>query len=187
MPIIVKKSDLGVVIIHPHADKYGPEFKEVYQDGVLVRTIRPYSECKGLQKYINPDHPEFIGEVCEWFWQDESIDKSSIESRKQLYHDGNSVKADSDWSVRIMPDQLIKQKHIKALNAELDTHLDNDDALNALKKQREIEKAKVIKAGWHNEECFWAEKALQGLSRASKDKPIIREKLERIISEKQKA
>lgn len=224
MPLIVKKSDSGIIIIHPNNEKYGPELKEFYEDRLvneneeyedyetyedyeletdsegnekiitvekqrkvlktrvvqvkksfLVKTIRPYSECKALQPYIEQGF--------EWFWQDEQVDKSDIESRKQLYHDGNQIKKDLSWEIKLMPDQLIKKKHTRALNAELEIHLSNNDTLNALKKQREIEKIKDIKAGPHNEDSFWLQKSLDGLSRASIDKPIIRKKLQDKIAE----
>lgn len=158
MKIIVKKNDGGVIIIHPNQEKFG--------DG-----LKPYSECKTLKKYIDDGF--------EWFVTDQAIDKSDLESRTQLYWDGDEVKKDLLWEKRLMPSFLVKKKHIKSVNEKIDSELakDESDVISALKLQREKEKCE-------NEKCelFWAEKALEGLDRAEVDKPVIRQKLEEKIT-----
>lgn len=168
--IIVKKNDGGVAKVIPNHNKYG--------DDKIT-----YSECKGLKPYIE--------QGLEWFLcdNDDLPSKEGLESRKQLYHDGNSVKVDTDWSIRLMPDQLIKKKYLKKLSEKIDAELDSNvqDPINVIKLQRQYEVCKSKKAGIHNEDCFWTELALDSLdSRVTggeSDKPKIREKLNAKIQE----
>lgn len=162
--IIIKKPDLGVIRLIPNSDKYGEGKK-------------PFSECKGLKPYLD--------QGLEWFMcdNDDLPPKSTLESRKQWYHDGNTVKADLSWEIRLMPDQLIKRKHIKRLQAQIGQELEkeNPDPVALVKLQRKCDQCKEKKAGNQNEDAYWLEVAQANLDeRAAKgesDKPLIREKL----------
>ena len=170
--IIVKKEDGGVIKITPNQSKYGDE------DGKI-----PYSECKALQPYID--------EGLEWFICDHEDlpSKSDCESRKQLYHDGDSVKVDTDWSIRLMPDQLIKKKYLSRLNKKIDDELEKSspDAVELLKLFRLYTSCKERKAGVHNEDSFWVKTALENLEESvedgNHDKKSIRTKLKQKIKE----
>lgn len=179
MRIIVKKPDSGVIIINFNEEKYGPEYKEIPDDLIegKINIIRPYEECKGLKPYIELGY--------EWFLSDQPIDKSDLESRKQLYHDGDVVKKDISWEKSLMPDQLIKKKHLKKLGEDLDIELNSEapDPIKTIKLQREIDKCKDHKAGVHNEDCKWCEIALEGLKHADIPKPEIEKKLKDKIKE----
>lgn len=168
--IIIKKEDGGIIKLIPNHNKYG--------DNKI-----PYSECKGLKPYIE--------QGLEWFLcdNDNLPSKEGLESRKQLYHDGDSVKVDTDWSVRLMPDQLIKKKHLKKLSEKIDAELDSNvqDPINVIKLQRQYEFCKSKKAGVHNEDNFWSELALENLDarveNGESDKKTIRKKLKEKIKE----
>ena len=164
--IIVKKLDGGIIRIIPNHRIYGNEENK-----------RPYSECKGLQSYIDQGF--------EWFICDHSNlpSKLEMESRKQWYHDGNVVKCDKDWIIRLMPDQLIKRKHIKRIQAKIDAELEKEapDSVALIRLQRDCDKCGEIKAGPQNENKLWSEIALQNLdervANGEPDKPLIRQKL----------
>lgn len=160
MNIIVKKPDLGVVIIIPNDKKFG--------DGK-----KPYTEIPLLKEYIDMGY--------EWFLHDGPIDKSDLESRKQLYHDGNIIKKDLSWEKRLMPDQVIKKKHLKRLEAKLDSELEKEtpDPIVVAKHQRAIEKAKVLNTE-KGTSPVWAEIALENIKDAELEKPLIVEKLKKV-------
>lgn len=156
--IILVQPDTSIKIIVPNSKKYGDGKKE-------------YSECLALKKEINPN----------WFITDQLIDKSDLESHKQLYVESGTteIKKDLGWEVMLMPDQLIKQKHLKAIQKEIDLELESTDPdiLKILKKQSEIKKLQQEPAENDNSSSFWIQKAIDGLARASKPKPQIEEKL----------
>ncbi|NIQ92437.1 MAG: hypothetical protein GWN93_27030 [Deltaproteobacteria bacterium] len=211
MQIIIKKRDGGVLIIKPNAKKFGPERKEVMKEvthevhvlredeetgltyvakeevvtAVVDRVIRPYSESSGLQRYINPDHVNFVGEIHEWFLYDGEIDKSDLESRKQLYWEGDEIKKDYAWEKRLMPNQLIKRKHIKRLRKKVGDELarTSPNPIDAIAKLLELDECRIEKAGTSNEELFWVEKAVANLDEDGHDKPEIRKKLQDKIKE----
>lgn len=172
--IIIKKEDGGVVKITPNQSKYGDE------DGKI-----PYSECKALQPYID--------EGLEWFICDHEDlpSKSDCESRKQLYHDGNSVKIDTDWSIRLMPDQLIKKKHLARLCKKIDAELEKETPcpISLAKLQRSHSICKDKKAGVNNDDHFWSKIALENLddheASGGEEKKTICEKLKAKIKELQ--
>lgn len=160
------------------------EEKNMVQVERVVKVIRPYSECKGLLKYIDETHPEFVGIVHEWFWKDEQIDKSDLESREQLYHDGtDEVKKDLTWSKVLMPTFLIKQRHIDNISKTLDTELakDSPDAIVALKLNQQKEAAKKLDIQKDEKEIYQI--AIEGLARSEKDTTAIKAKLEDKIAE----
>jgi hypothetical protein len=166
MAIIIKKQDLGVKIVHPNPGKYG-------------EGLKPYSECKSVQG-LQPD---------EWFATDQVIDKSDLESRKQLYWEGTEVKKDYEWNKRLMPDQLIKRKAINYIDSEMDKEIEKStpDVVVLMKFQRDKDKLSKIKAGSDNEDPIWIEKAIEGLDRkvadGEPDKPEIRIKLQNKLGE----
>lgn len=210
MKIIIKTEDNGIKIVTPNSKKFGPEYKEimkeieedyieyedievdkpVFVDGettyqkeivrkkvkktrtkeVLDYVIRPYSELEVL-KGLSED---------QWFLTDQEIDKSDLESRKQLYVDGETIKKDLDWEKRLMPDQLIKKKEIAGISKKMKTET---DPVKIAVFMSDLEEIKSKEAGIDNEEKYWAEKALAGLDRAEKDKPEVRTKLEQKIQD----
>lgn len=160
MNLIVVNQDLTIDIIFLNPKKYG------IKEGQIL-----YSECKALKRYSNPS----------WFVTDQSIDKSDLESRRQLYVEEGSteIKKDLAWEKILMPDQLIKKKHLKAIQDEIDLEAakQNPDVIKIVKKQSELRQAQNEPAGSKNESAFWAQKAIDGLARASKPKPQIAAKL----------
>ena len=121
-------------------------------------------------------------EVC-FCNKSELPDLKKIESRKQLFHDGNNVKVDVAWEKNLMPDQLIKRKHLKKLHDKIREELSKEspDTIKISKFQHEYADHSNIKAGIHNEDSHWAELSLKKLdekvANGEPDKPIIREKL----------
>lgn len=155
---------------------------------VIDRVIRPYTEEKALQKYIDPNNPEFVGEVHDYVIVDTKPSKVGLESRKQLYWelDGNGntvIKQDLAWEKRLMPDQVIKKKHLDSLKARVETMLGADivDPVELTRAQHEHTKIKDMKAGPQNENPFWINLALTNLdkrvAKGESDKPNVREKL----------
>lgn len=159
--IVIKKKDGGVAIIHPNL--------EIYGDG---NNLKPFSEEVSLKKYLSEGHSYFL---CS---DDEIPSKLNLESRKQLYHDGDAIKIDSAWEVRIMPTALIKQKHHAKLDTKLDAELEkpSPDIVSLMKMQREKDASK----NWTDEE--WHLQALKNLDekvqKGEPDKPVIRKKLQ---------
>ena len=145
--IIVKKNDGGIIILIPNENKYGKG-----------KGKKGYSECKGLKKYID----QGLG----WFLTDEDIDKSDLESRKQLYHDGDTIKKDINWELRLMPDQLIKRKSLQ-----------KNFSFSDFEKRAKA----------HNDDPYWLNKAIEGLddrvSKGEADKPLIRQKINDRLNE----
>lgn len=159
--VIFKKPDLGIIKIHYHEDKFGEGKRDFREDRVF-------------KKYLEMGYDYFVTDM-------KNIpSKKGIESRKQLYHDGDEVKFDSKWEYRLMPDQLIKSKHITRLNSKLDKLLSskNADPIEALRIAREIEKHKAVAAGPHNTDLHWLKVADSNLDERVKsgesDKPKIR-------------
>lgn len=210
--LIIKIGD-GIKIIYPNLDKFGDSYQEikkivslpVFHEGyhlldeegnplyeekeLIVGIIKPWEEWKGLQKYIDSDHPQFVGEICEWFITDEHIDKSDLESRKQLYCDGQKIKKDLEWKIRLMPDQLIKRKHLNKLHSKIDEELEkqNPDSIALMKLHQEREFWKSKKCGAHNDCKETSKLALKNLDKkvsdGEPDKPVIRQKLLAKIAE----
>lgn len=153
--IIVKKIDLGVIQIVPNHEKFG--------DGK-----RPYSELPALKKYID--------EGLEWFVMDHSKfpSKDGLESRQQIYHDGNEIKVDTNWEIRLMPIHLIKEKHLEFLDDKIDLELDkpSPDPIVIAKLQREKEKAQDFT------EKQWYEQAMKDMDEQGVQKPVITDKLQ---------
>ena len=168
--IIFKKPDLGIIQLYVNEKKFGEGKRDFKEDPIF-------------QKYIKMGYDYFVTDV-------KNIpSKKGIESRKQLYHDGDKIKVDSKWEHRLMPDQLIKKKHIDRLNSKLDNHLSgkNPDTIEVLRIHREIDKHKSIKAGPQNEDTHWLNIAHQNLDENVKnghnDKNNIRKLLNEKISE----
>lgn len=171
--VIVKKDDGGIIVICPVLEKFGDE------DGK-----RPFSDLPALKEYPG----------LEWYVTEEDIDKSDLESRKQLYWEDNgdgttAIKKDLAWEKRVMPDQLIKKKLIERMDSEIDELLlaDTPDPVVVLSKQREMDKIKKLKAGPQNEDVYWMNKAIEGLdkkvAKGEEDKPQIREKIQQKIND----
>lgn len=173
MQIVIKLHGMDVALLDPNPEKYG--------DGK-----KPYSSCKGLIPYVeNGFH---------WSVLDKRVDKSDIETREQLYWeekpDGTTlVKKDYDWAVKLMPEHIIKKRHLKRLQKELDDELEkpSPDAVALIKKQRECDKCRDMKAGNQNEDPYWIEVALKNLDKrvsgGEPDKPEIRKKLQDKLKE----
>ena len=155
--IIIKNKEGGIKIVYPNPKKYG--------EGKL-----PIEECKALDGLFDDD----------WFVTDQEIDKSDMESRKQLYLDGETIKKDLTWEKRLMPDHIIKKRELSKLNDKIKLELDPAKKIGLF---LELEEMKKKKAGSHNEDVFWSEIALAGLETASMDKPDIKKKLQDKIKE----
>jgi hypothetical protein len=112
---------------------------------------------------------------------------------EQIYFDGvckvENLKRDVNWSVQLMPDQLIKQKAIERQNKIIDSMLDQDDvdAVAVMREQRRCDRLKEEVASNRSKNKFWVQHALNELDRRSQDgepdKPLIREKLQAKIGE----
>jgi len=149
----------------------------------IVGYKKPFSECKALKSY-DPETKVYSDAGHDWFPHDGVVDESGIESSAQLYHDGtNEIKKDLNWEIKLMPDYIIKNKHLERIRADLDTELEkiNPDAVKVVKMQRDLDKHKEIKAGGHNEDPVWINVAIANLdkrvAKGEADKPGIRQKL----------
>lgn len=157
--LIIKKADGGIVRIIPNAEKYGEDKKLLHQ-------------CKAASVYIQDGNTFFEME------QSDFPDKSKLESRCQLYHEGDSIKIDSAWERRVMPCQLIKSKEIKYQTALIDAELAKEapDAVELVRAQRKIEQVKTMT----DVETY--EMAIENLARAEVAKPEIEAKLQEKVS-----
>lgn len=179
--IVIKKPDGGIIVIIPNHDKYGDE------PGKLA-----FSECKGLQRYINPNHEAFDPSIGVLSWDlvehTDIPSKEGLESRRQLIwkenENGNiTYHRDDAWEHRLMCCNVLKRKHIKRLDKVIDDEhkKQNPDVVTISKAMREKEKCKE----WS--ESQWYQHALDMLnervSGGESDKPAIRKKLEDKISE----
>lgn len=163
---IIKYRDGGVRIVGPLDSKFGPG-------------KRPYEDCKLIK--------EAIGQGLDWFLIDKKPDKSQLESRKQLMHDGDRVVVDTHWEHRLMPDHLIKRKALAKCEADLDAALSvaTPDAVTVARCQRDVEKLKREPADNGNSNKRLAQIALDGLDArvagGESDKPSIRLQLQRLV------
>lgn len=168
--IIVKYPDKGVAIIHP-ASIYGDEEGKV-----------PYAQEKALIP--------FLAQGLEWFVIDKADlpSKVGLDSREQLYWDGNEVKIDSDYSKILMHDGTIRRKHMKWLNEQINTELQktSPDLLKIQRWQNEYRICKEKKPKHFSRDVFWLEKALIGLERSPNEKSEIRQALQSKINELKK-
>lgn len=106
---------------------------------------------------------------------------------EQLYCDGEfkkeNLKIDYNWDYYLMPSSLIKQKHIKRVQSQIDEELakPTPDAVKLVTLQRNCEKCKEVKAGTQNKDVYWMNIAIANLdarvANGEPDKPVIREKL----------
>lgn len=177
--IVVKKEDGGVVLIYP-SELFGEEEGQ-----------RPFSSCPALLTHIEQGRSWFI---CD---STEIQNLSNRESRKQLYHDGDTVKVDKNWGIRLMPSHCIKSRHIESIDTRIDALLSSNvtDPMEVVKYQREKEKCLNVKCKCPRElrllacECghdeFWYDIALKNLdkrvAKGESDKPLIRQKLNKQI------
>lgn len=173
--ILVRKPDGGIIIVIPNHDKYGDEEGK-----------RPFSECRGLARYIDDTHPEFDMSMGVLPWelieQSDIPSKEGLDSRRQLIwkEDGNgkiTYRRDESWECRVMCCDVLKKKHIKRLNKQIDSEHEKDapDIVKISKAMREKEKCK----DWS--ELEWYKHAIKQLddrvSSGESDKPLIRQKL----------
>ena len=107
--VIFKKPDLGIIKLHFNENKFGDGKRDIKEDSLF-------------QKYVKMGYDYFVSDIRD------IPSKKEIESRRQLYHDGNTVKIDTRWEHRLMQDQLIKSKHIAKLNSRLDELLSKKSA-----------------------------------------------------------
>lgn len=159
--IIVKKPDQGVVLMFPNHEKFG-EGKIDYAE------YPPLSNYRGLEWFL-VDHVE-----CAIIRR-----HPSRESRSQLYHDGNTLKIDLGWDIRLMPAQIIRKKNIKRCNDAIDRELEkeNPDNIEIIRIIREREKC----FKWTEQQCY--EQAKKIIEEEKINKPIILEKLNAKIAE----
>jgi hypothetical protein len=103
-----------------------------------------------------------------------------VEHSVQLHLDAGVLKSDTAWEKTLMPDALVKMKHLTDIESSLDEKLasDSPDVVTVLRLQREVDISNKEAADNSNKSLYWAGKALEGLDRAEIDKPAIRTKLE---------
>lgn len=117
----------------------------------------------------------------------EESDLPAHEYHESLYFDGDCIKenlkVDTSWEVQLMPEGLIKEKHLTRVNTKLDQELNKQtpSLLDVVKLQRKKEKAKDFKTK------EWYQQALANLdervANGEPDKPLIRQKLQEKINE----
>lgn len=101
---------------------------------------------------------------------------------EMIHFDGpcnkENLKQDKEWKNCLMPVFLIKEKHLKRLEAKIDAELDKADVdpILVVRLSREKEKCK----GWTYKE--WFQQALVNMEEDEIDKPKIKEKLAKMIS-----
>lgn len=112
---------------------------------------------------------------------------STGDYHEMIHFDGDchidNLKQDKEWQKVLMPTFLIKQKHIKNLESEIDAELEKEDPDPVLfmKKKRQHEKAKLLHHEDNAKEIY--EIALSNLSRAKKDVSVVKAKIEAKIAE----
>lgn len=140
-----------------------------------------FDDCRFPEEFIDLD---FI-----------DVDESNIpvsnsntgDYHEMLYFDGDckleNLKQDKSWETVLMPSFLIVKKHIKHLDKSLDAELakDSPDPIAAIKLSQKKEAAKKLDPITNEKELL--EIALEGLGRASVEKPIIKAKLEEKIKD----
>ena len=106
------------------------------------------------------------------------------EHTAQLYMESDVLKSDTAWEKTLMPDSIVKMKHVANAESQLDAGLalPSPDPIAMLKLQRDAEISKKEEASDTNDSLYWANKALEGLDRAETDKPAIRTKIEANIA-----
>lgn len=168
--IIVKNLDQSIVILVPNPKRYSVDELEISSGKKLH-----VEKCRGLKKYKD--------QGLEWFITDDLIDKSDLETREQLYHDGDSIKKDLSWEVMLMPDHVVKNRSIKDLEEKIDTELSKPtpQELEVFRLNREISKLKEKKVNFYGHSLEWLSKAMEGLDQrvydGKADKTLIRQKL----------
>ena len=181
MILVAKKPDLGVKIFHLNPMKYVlTDEDETIDIGegehkISIVKRKSYKKSKAYKAVQSEGLDHFV--------TNQAIDKSDIESRKQLYHDGNEIKKDLLWEKRLMPDNLVKRKHVQYCEKCFKENVEAGKLDQALRFMADLNDAKREKASGHNQSKYWADKALAGLKRAEKDKPKIKAQLEKIKSE----
>lgn len=176
MLVAFKKPDKGVIVLTLH-ERFGTTPDKV-----------PYTESKGFKHYADLGYPHFIVSP-----EDRLEAFSGLESRRQIYHEGNKLKKDLEWSVRLMPDQLIKRKLLNRIKKEMSEEAAKPEGnlQKFIKLMDQMNQTQEKKAGILNEDCFWCEKALEGLdarvAKGEADKPEVRKLLKKRIKELEKA
>lgn len=106
---------------------------------------------------------------------------------EMIHFDGDchidNLKQDKEWTKVLMPAFLVKEKHVKNLESEIDAELEKEDpdAILVMKKKRQYEKAKLLHHEDNAKEIY--EIALSNLSRATKDVSVVKAKIEAKIAE----
>jgi len=169
--VIIKRPDGTLNILNPNQDKYDHKGNDPKK--------KPLLECKPLKELTKSGKK--VSEEYECFAIDiDDIDVSDIEHTDQFYCDGHELKKDYGWEKNLMPDYIIKNRHINDLNNSLKTET---DPLQAIKIFSEINDIKEKKATNKNTDVFWSELALKSLEKSSKQKPEIKKKLQQKIKE----
>lgn len=110
-------------------------------------------------------------------------DSNTGDYHEMIYFDGDckleNLKQDKSWQCQLMPLFLIKQKQENFLNTSLDIEIskENPNVNEVAKMWRDKEKLK------NKDELELYQMALENLSRAEIDKPVIRGKLQLKIKE----
>lgn len=161
--IILKYPDLSIQIIEPNPIKYGDD------EGKL-----PWTECKAFKHFEHLNLPYSI------------VDKANIlqikkntESPEQLYWNGDEIKVDESWEIKLMPESLIKKKHILRISNKIEKEISkqNPDLLKLFKYK--IEKENFSKLS--KDKVY--KQALINMDEDGINKPVIRQKILEKIGE----
>jgi len=160
-----------------------------HDNSVTCISFHPDKFGEGKRDFL--EHPTFktrLSQAKGWFPINFEVWKSikshpNLETREQIYYDGNNLKIDLPWEIMLMPLQVIKDRHIKKLNQKIQDQLNsaNHDVIKILTLNQE----KDVCKSW--DDLRWDQQALINLdervSDGDEDKPNIREQLLVIIQQ----
>ena len=180
---MIDLSTKAIVIVKPDG---GVKFKSILDEARRAE-IEAYEEAD-IAKY--PGFEQYIEAGCQVVLLDWSAVRAAKaapkDSRKQIYFDGRELKIDTDWNIRVMPDQVVKQKAMAKLDASIEAakvEADKTTAIDLMVQKIELEK---VKAGPIHSE-FWLKESIKGLDAnvtlGEPDKPEIREQINSMIQE----
>lgn len=156
------------------------------RDGGVVYNHLPDSHGFKPEEYPLPK-ASWVNDTVGYFIVDDSdlVKLAEGEYFEQLYLEGEEIsianlKKDTSWENMLMPDFLVKRKYLSHLKQKIDDEINKQtpDVVVLTKLNCEIDNCLR-----NSSELFWAEKAIEGLTRVApgKNTTIIREKLNKKI------
>lgn len=163
-----------------------------HDNSVTCISFHPEKFGEGRRDFL--EHPTIktrLAQAKGWFPINFEVWKSikshpSLETREQIYYDGNNLKIDLPWEVMLMPPSVVKDRHIKKLNQKIQDQLnsENYDVIKILALNHEKDTCE----DWDT--LRWYERALVNIDErvlnGESDKPTIRQKLQAQINELKK-